>query len=318
MAKLLVKKSTDSSALLAFAKNQWEKSACVIAAPAVLASITADDIFALLVRYCDQARETDSLMGLKFYVNGVRLEPFEALEHLPVSDDGGFTGYHKRMSRGFRDYGLVCDELYSVMKGDFLQTRAAIWKYTDTLFQRVGLPNRFTEIGLYLGNYRKTPFGVHVDRCGVLSLPIVGRKNFRIWKAAVVDKHPELKESFSYDELKSQSSVLSAGPGEMAYWPSSDWHIAESDGSLSVTWSIGVWVDQSTDETALAAVTPLLESKLRTAMKSGAKKTSLKYTEELPAELERAAEALAGLTKKEIRAALNEWWRAHVKSNGFR
>jgi ribosomal protein L16 Arg81 hydroxylase len=317
MAKSTETKSNTIS-LKTFARTHWEKSACVLKAPLPLAEISADDIFVLLVRFCDLARENDSMSGLKFYVSGVRLEPFEALEHLPVNEDRGFTGYHKRMSRVFKDYGLVCDELYSVMIGDMSRTRTSIQNFTTPLFECVGLPNRFAEIGLYIGNYKKTPFGVHVDRCGVLSLPVVGKKNFRVWKSAIVEQNPELMQSFSYEEFKKDSIRLNAQPGEMAYWPSADWHIAEGDGSFSATWSLGVWVDRPVHEAAIDAVSPLLKKKLEIALKSRGNKTALKNSEQLPAELELAAEALSKLSKKEIRDVLQEWWSAHFQSSGFK
>lgn len=301
-----------------FCRKQWQKKATVVQAPAQLASISANTIFSLLVCYCDQARATDSVHGLKFYVSGIRLEPFEVLENLPLRADKNFAGYHRRMSRRFNDYGLVCDELYSVMNGKFISIQKKIHSFADELYAEVGIPNRFVEVGLYLGNYQKTPFGVHVDPCGVLSLPVVGKKTFRIWPQAIVDKYPELKESFSYDEFKSQSSRLVVKPGEMGYWPSTDWHIAEGEGSFSATWSLGVWVDLPTSDAALQAIIPVLTRKLHTRLQSRGERTSLKYTAELPDELEMAAAAISKLSRKEIRKALARWWKLHLRSKAFK
>ncbi len=50
----------------------------------------------------------------------------------------------------------------------------------------------------------------------------------------------------------------------MTYWPSSAWHIAESNGSFSATWSLGVWVDQPHKEIFSESLKDLLEKKLGT------------------------------------------------------
>ena len=114
------------------------------------------------------------------------------------------------MEKYFSDYCLVCDEL--------LQANQKNWKklqeFTDTLFTHVGFPNQFVEMGLYLGNYRQTPFGVHVDGCGVFSFPVIGKKTFRLWKSEFGKQHPELDRAHDYSALKKNSQIL-IGHGEL-------------------------------------------------------------------------------------------------------
>lgn len=313
-----------------FVRFNWEKAplAAQKADPALL-QIDASYIFELLVRYCDMCRERDSLDGLKFYVDGVRLEPFEALEQLPVPSDKSLQGYHRRMSRQFKDYGLVCDELLQVMRDPSVRDAKAwdiVSHFSQNLFQHTGLPNRFAEVGLYLGNYRKTPFGVHVDRCGVFSLPVVGKKTFRTWAPNIVEKNPELKESFSYDEFKSKSQVLVAEPGDITYWPSTHWHIAEGDGSFSATWSIGVWVDRPLTDVVAHIMTSTVQTAITKKLKQRAQVTSLPLSEltddgfvtGLPKNLSDALKSVSALSEATLKEAFLVWWLEHVSSSGFK
>lgn len=301
-----------------FGQKYWERSPVVMKKPSgKILEIDANLIFNLLVKYCDRAREMDSTDGLKFYVNGVRLESFEAIEELPTASDKSLQGYHRRMSKRHKDYGLVCDKLLNIMDGREKNVAALIRKFMHDLYEHVGLPNRLSEIGLYLGNYRKTPFGVHVDKCGVLSFPVVGTKRFRLWEPGFVAAHPELKESFQYDEFTKQSEVLICKTGEIAYWPSSHWHIAESDGTFSATWSIGIWVDQTTTDLASELVSKHIEKTIRKSLKKNAHKTA-HWPGRVPREFDDIASALSNLSKKDLKQIFEKWWKAHSRSAAFK
>ncbi|MBL7688670.1 MAG: RNA methylase, partial [Bdellovibrionaceae bacterium] len=147
-----------------FAQKTWEKKTLILKdVDSSLRLIDAVQIFNLLVRFSDRCRKTKKLDGLKLYLDGERQYSDEILHLLPKKRDGSLEGYHNRMNEMFADYCLVCDEL--------LQLDLEAWRelltFTNSLHRYVGLPNRFSEVGLYLGNYKKTPFGVHVDNCGV-------------------------------------------------------------------------------------------------------------------------------------------------------
>lgn len=49
----------------------------------------------------------------------------------------------------------------------------------------------------------------------------------------------------------------------MTYWPSSAWHIAESDGAFSATWSFGSWVDRTHGEVFSEGLADLFSKKNR-------------------------------------------------------
>ena len=303
-----------------FAKTYWEKKS--VAIPKICSPFLQLDqieIFKLLLIYSDRCRRLQSADGMKFYIDGQRQFASECLRHLPKKQDRDLAGYHKRMESQYDDYCLVCDELLLVNH----QQHDNLSQFTSQLFAEVGLPNRFAEMGLYLGNYRKTPFGVHEDACGVFSFPVVGKKKFRIWKPSFIGQNPKLAQSFSYAKYKKASQVLEAQTGDMTYWPSSAWHIAESDGSFSATWSLGIWVDKSHNEvvTELTGklfkdlLSPLGENKM-TDLNS--KISSAGEIKSLPQNYRATLTAMKSIPANKMESHFREYWLTHVSKNGFK
>lgn len=303
-----------------FAKNNWERKPLVLKnVQSELLQLGDSAIFDLLVTYSDRCRKMKNPEGFKFYIDGIKTYEDEVLQILPEKKDKSLLGYHARMKTMFSDYCLVCDELLKVN----LKKQALLTDFTDELYRHVGFPNRFAEMGLYLGNYRKTPFGVHVDNCGVFSFPVVGVKKFRLWTPAFVQKNPELNRTFDYAKYKKDSQLIEAGPGDMTYWPSSAWHIAESDGSFSATWSLGIWVDQPHQEAFSLGLKEILNKKLGA---NGATTTTPFKTlhedsgevNQLPAMYLNSIKQLQSLTALEIQESFLTTWMVHISQQGFK
>lgn len=303
-----------------FATTYWEKK------PLVLKNVKSDllemsdvEIFDLLVLYSDRCRKLNNPEGFKFYIDGFKADTDDVLQVLPEKEDRSLLGYHQRMNALFSDYCLVCDELLSVN----LKKQHLLTDFTDELYRHVGFPNRFSEMGLYLGNYRKTPFGVHVDSCGVFSFPVFGKKKFRLWTSAFAKKNPGLNRTFKYDKFKKSSQLLEVGPGDMTYWPSSAWHIAESDGSFSATWSLGVWVDQPLKNLVSQSLNELFHNKLGSfgAMPTTPFKSLHSTTGEvtdLPDAYLQSIHLLKSITTLELKDALLKYWMQHTSLQGFK
>lgn len=221
-----------------FARTFWEQKAFTAQKiESDLTQIDGEAVFDLLVEVAKRARKEKSPLGFKFYVYGLRSSKVETMFVLPRQSDKSLLGYHERMERVYQDYCLVCDELFEIKK----ERDNPLHTFVRNLYRHVG-KKKLAEVGLYLGNYKKTPFGVHVDACGVFSFPVVGKKKFRTWAASYGNRHSDLEQSFRYSKHKSKSKLLIAKPGDMTYWPSTEWHIAESDGNFSVTWSLAIWL----------------------------------------------------------------------------
>jgi len=276
-------------------------------------------IFDLLVLYANRCRKAGDPSGFKFFTNGVRAYDDDVLEFLPTKKDKTLLGYHERMNEMFEDYCLVCDELLQVNS----EKQALLNDFTSELYRHVGMPNRFSEMGLYLGNYKKTPFGVHVDACGVFSIPVAGVKKFRLWKPEYVQKNPSLNRAFKYPQHLKASQLMELVPGDLSYWPSSAWHIAESDGSFSATWSLGIWVDKPLKENLSGAYNNVLNEKLGSLGTSTM--TEFKSLHEdsgevrtLPDSYKQAIKKIQSLTASELEEIFLKSWMQHISLQGFK
>jgi hypothetical protein len=311
--------STQKSFWNSFAENTWEKKSLLVKNfKSSIIEIGHKDIFLMLVDYSNQCRKIKSSDGFKLYIDGQMLHPTEVIQFLPVKSDLSLNGYHHRMENIFSDYCLVCDEL--------LQTSQKNWpklqEFTSILFSAVGFPNRFVEMGLYLGNYRKTPFGVHVDGCGVFSFPVVGRKTFRLWKPRFAEKNPTLDRAQNYNRFKKNSITIKAAVGDMAYWPSSAWHIAESDGTFNATWSLGVWVDRTHLDNVQQALNPLLKNKHgfsgdHTVIKDIPESKAAEISS-LPENYIESIHQIKNITEDELSNIFMAEWLKHLSMQGFK
>ena len=297
-----------------FSQNAWEKKPIAYkAVKSDLTEIKETEIFELVVKYSDICRKNKTASGFKLFIDGVQTYEEEVLQFLPQKKDKTFIGYHKRMNEVFSDYCLVCDELLLVDSA----IKSKLTDFTMQLYKSVGFPNRFSEIGLYLGNYKKTPFGVHVDNCGVFSFPVTGVKKFRLWTNEFVQKHPALNRAFNYAKYNKFSQTITIEPGDMSYWPSSAWHIAESTGEFSATWSLGVWVDQKHEQ----SFTNILNELLKTKFLDHGQETLTRFANfhsengevtELPDAYRKSIKDLQSLTEVEIREFFLKNWMMHI------
>jgi len=168
---------------------------------------------------------------------------------LPRRSDGSFAGYHARIKRllnpGWRRALGLPDRGYllAVNFPELLDPELWAWEreFLRNLIARVGINNGGTYNAVFIGDYRRTPFGVHVDAESVFHIPVVGRKAMRAWPPEFVAAHPEIIRVTEYQAFVEDSTLLTAEPGRFIYWPSCDWHIAESAGdglSVSVALSL--------------------------------------------------------------------------------
>ncbi len=151
----------------------------------------------------------------------------------------------------------------------------------------------------------------------------MGKKKFRLWDPEFVDNIQALQDAFSYEAYKKHSQVLLAKPGDVTYWPSTYWHIAESDGSFSATWSLGVWVDRPYSELLMETIQPMLVRKLGAAGDARAIPFRRLHgkdgkVERLPEILKRSVSLLAGLSKDELYDTLLRYWLEAASKRGFK
>jgi len=98
------------------------------------------------------------------------------------------------------------------------------------------------KLTLFLGNYRNTPYGVHLGGASNFKFVIAGRKRMRVWDDASVRDKDALSFTNRYRSRLSGSIALDGAPGDVLYFPSSYWHVAEDSGRLSLSISVDLFV----------------------------------------------------------------------------
>ena len=172
----------------------------------------------------------------RLYVNGKESGLPPLLPLLPTRKDKTFEGYHHRLTSKTNDikYGLIINYLQTVDP----QLFESVCRQLQPFLREIGIPFGNRSCTLWLGNYERTPFGVHIDPLAGFQFPIIGRKRLRLWTSEYQNKHPELELAQDYKKHLRNSVLIEADPGGMLYWPSDLWHVGESDGQFHV--SLGI------------------------------------------------------------------------------
>jgi hypothetical protein len=161
--------------------------------------------------------------------------------YLPSPADASLAAWARRLHGllGGRGFGLVVD--------GYQAHDATLWQrlceFTAGLYARTGVPGEEARAALFLGNYARTPFGVHRGRSTNFMFVLDGVKRIRAWPDSFFrDKEPPTN-SLEYERYNDASVVLEGRPGDVIYWPSSWWHIGEDAGGLSVAVSLMLFME---------------------------------------------------------------------------
>jgi hypothetical protein len=135
----------------------------------------------------------------------------------------------------------------------------SIWSDFSPLTRRLrdvlSIRDRRMDVVGYLGNYSRTPFGIHKDSQHVLTFVVAGQKRMLLWPFKTFGGRPEvpkdarlkqagifaLKNEFAHK--KRGAVVLDGRAGDVMYWPPSYWHCADASPGVAITLTLGVEED---------------------------------------------------------------------------
>lgn len=218
-----------------FSKEIYGKEVFTSSQENLTLEMDQQSLFETVVKYCEDIR--DGQWGVRLYVGDEALLDGSGLGHVeaakkyfPNKNDASFEKYHKRMTSLCEEYCLIINDPERIDYNLFQWCRS----FLTPLFKNHGMNNIGIYNALFIGNYRKTNFGVHFDAESVFQIPVIGQKSMRFWSAEYIRENPELVDSTEYEDHLKNSVHLSSEPGDFTYWPKKAWHIAESDGEFSV------------------------------------------------------------------------------------
>jgi hypothetical protein len=243
-----------------FVRECWEKRLKLLTGTQTLGlpKIEHGELFPAVVAAVEDLRRRGR-QTVRFYVDGLQIDTREVEYQaiLPRYDDESFIGYNRRMVErsGFKDYALII--------ADWHQFDRSLWERIldslQVLTDMVGISRSRMDTQVFLGTYKITPFGVHVDPTSAFHFPVIGRKIMRFWEGSFAAKTPALQRTHNYERFLADSVLINASPGEVIYWPSDHWHVGESDGEFSVTWGLGYWVADNIRSLAIEEAMKVLE-----------------------------------------------------------
>jgi ribosomal protein L16 Arg81 hydroxylase len=220
-----------------FARQYWEKK------PLARDNVFSDspinklELFKAVKRSCDLSKDRNGVQ-LRLFVDGEARDLYRAYKLLPKDTDSSFESYHDRLEAELKGkkYSLIINYLEAHSFPLWAWSRG----FLRGLYDQVGMNTLGVYYALFMGNYKKTPFGVHHDPESVFHLPIIGTKRMRTWSSSYVVDNPRLKMSTQYQDHIKESTLLQASPGGIVYWPSDLWHIGEYSGELSVSLALSL------------------------------------------------------------------------------
>lgn len=312
-----------------FVARYWDREPVLIT-PGTRPPFTAPEVFDALVAATRPQAPGTPAPNTSLSVG--RDLPEDPGDLLPAPADGTLDGYAARMARRLagRPYALTVSTFHLFHHPQWARQRA----FYAGLWERVGLPLNSAITTLFHGTYEHSPVGVHRDRFATFMFALEGRKRMRFWPrcpwtgdtTTVLDYRPYLDSSFAVE----------VAPGELLYWPSSYFHVGESDlnaaahGTAAAT-SVNVGVPRDFDRGAFD-VMEFFQDPTRETLLSGAPDPARlphldgpvtapagpALTEGLPPALEQACDAfLAGTEEHRLRERTAELSLRRLTAGGF-
>src|SRR5690606_24107220 len=171
--------------------------------------------------------------------------------------------------------------------------------------------------------------GVHKDDASNFQFILEGDKTMRVWPdqafgdpAAMWEDASHVRDA-EYERARARGEVLRGRPGDVLYWPSSHWHVGESDRRLSVALNLALYLPEQPLALALRALEALAGA--RAGPDCGEERSYPFDPDRLPATaaaippaIARAAalvrEAAAG---PDLEVTLAQMWAERVTGYGF-
>lgn len=161
----------------------------------------------------------------------------------PKNSDGSFERFLLRISAEFGNLPIGINIHHLEKSSPELWFRFR--DFVSGLNRVTGeLPSGRWDIDTFFGTYQTTPLGIHKDNASVFAMGIMGNRTYYTWPEDYF--HPGDAALSTLDPATIQQHLDSAvrmdlAPGDVIYWPSSNWHLVMSDGSPSAAISISAY-----------------------------------------------------------------------------
>src|SRR5690606_8112723 len=145
---------------------------------------------------------------------------------LPEQKEKSLAAWQRRLQADprFRTFGLFVNRA---------QTHRPFWsamrEVLRVLGRHVAAPTSPLNTDIFIGNYRRTTFGVHRDRLDNLMFMVKGRRTMRlwsdeVWRARTGTESPDATVQ-EYEAYLDCAETFELHAGDVLYWPAETWHV---------------------------------------------------------------------------------------------
>lgn len=228
--------SLDKAFWRAFTRTYWNRRPTVIRAPFPMPIVTPAEVFRGVV--ATRRRLGEPRDDLELMIGGRRIV-LDLNRWLPEATDVSLQGYQARLKRAGTagELAMLVNDFQQELGWTFY---SRLRQFLQGLYEFTGVPPQ-AELDLFLGNYRRTPLGVHRDEADVFCFVVDGKKKFRLWPGEVFRSSSRRYGPAPYGNYLKESVCLEGEPGDILYWPPSYWHVAESDGRLGSSLTLALY-----------------------------------------------------------------------------
>lgn len=301
-----------------FLEHHWQKRPLMLKRPFAVPLATLEDVFRGIVKASEQFRSDERHGHTQFFIEHAELQG-AIKEHLPGAADGTVENYVERITRRLngRRFGLMVE-----YPGFDARTWLRLRDFLRPLYEALDIPGNPSQTQLFLGNYDKTPFGIHKDFHGTFAFIIAGRKRFRLWPDEFFSEDQEMARAVDYAPFLDDAITFEGEPGDLLYWPSTYWHIAESVGGLAVSMSVALFVEPQPALDVLRRALVRVERRLSDAAGAELPRFHSNRLREsvtkLPRVIEKTVAALSAFSQEPpLKEALQAEWLNRLTSFGF-
>ncbi len=219
-----------------FKERHWEKQPSLFAKPL----ISPSEAFDAAVRASDLYRERDASVAIRFYIDEGEIAS-DLSKYLPRTKDRTLANYARRISK------QISHRRFAFVLGETQIYDLSIWQslreFLRDFYLHTGIPLQPAGATLFIGDYNKTPFGVHRGTSGNFKFIVDGRKRMRLWPSAHFRNDPRGHHFLNYERDLKASTALTGSPGDVIYWPSDSWHSGENIGGVATSISLALFVE---------------------------------------------------------------------------
>lgn len=240
-------------------------------------------------------------------------------QHGPRPGDQSLDGFFARVRQQIGDaqVGLNLHKLERAQPELWFSFR----KFVHELNAIAGeLPSGRWDIDTFLGTYKTTPLGIHQDNASVFAIGVMGHRTYYTWPDEYFrpgDPALSRLDTASLQAHLDKAVRMELGPGDLVYWPSSNWHFVTSDGQPSAVISVSAYFGRNLSEILGNQVKRLVANQL------GDSDFNRKYTlrdeaVETPRQMTEALELLEETVRNgTITNALQRLWLTFCSADGL-